>query len=387
MLNWWQTCGVAALVLSASVPWAAAEPPSSISPVPGADARREARVEYELQLQSETPPPLAPNGWLRQVRLPESLEITRLPRPTDNGEYVCISTHYLITSPVELDDDALQSVVYLFESAYAVNKAVAEQLPILRMRREPKKILKMHVRLVPTVSEYHRHGGVVGSTGVYQRSRVVDPDSSVPEDDQPINEDTIRRDTILVAFPAVGVTSEGKLGDDPINCHLLVHEATHQCFAFNNLPIWANEGWAEYIGATPHVDGVADFAQGFANISARARRSAAAGRLACAFSLNDFFTMSTESMYALGLHSRESTDTYALSAMLVAFFLHMDGERGIAAMRDYLQARADCESNVDSLRRLAAPYGGMAELQELFVAAWRARGVRLQMQQHIEPAG
>lgn len=379
MLNWRQTCAVAALVLGASVPTPAADTPYLISPVPGADVRREARVEYELKQQSEAPPPLAANGWLREVRLPESLDITRMPRPTDNGEYVCISDHYLITSAVQLDDEALQSVVYLFESAYAVNKAVASQLPVLRMRQTPKKILKMHVRLVPTESEYHRHGGVVGSTGVYQRSRVVETNSRVPEEDQPINEDTIRRDTVLVALPSIGITSEGKLSDEPFNCHLLVHEATHQCFAFNNLPIWSNEGWAEYIGATPHVDGVADFAQGFANISERARRSAAVGRLDCAFSLHDFFTMSTESMYALGLHSRESTDTYALSAMVVAFFLHMDGERGIAAMRDYMQARVDCESHPESLRRLAAPYGGMAKLQELFIAAWQARGVRLQM--------
>ena len=371
------------LCLLMPLTWGSTESPAAVlNPVPGADERRAARVAYELGQQAGAMPRPTANGWLREARLPEALEITRLPKPADNGEYVSISNHYLITSPVLLDDVALQNVAYLFESAYAVNQAIAGPMPVKRMRQTPVKLLKMHVRLVPTMEEYHRHGGVPGSAGVYQRSRVVVENSPLPPEDQPIDEDTIRRDTILVPFPAVGLAPDGSVGDTPVNCHLLVHEATHQCFAFNNLPIWSNEGWAEYVGATPHVDGVADFTQGFANISARARRSAATGRLNCDFSLYDFFTMSAESMYALGLHNTQSTDTYALSAMVVAFFLHLDGERGIAAMREYLQARLDCEPHSDALQRLAAPYGSMKKLQAAFVEAWRGRGINLQMREH-----
>lgn len=348
---------------------------------PGAadDPRRAARIAFELQAETAAPPALLPNGWLTRIPLPPPADITRLPQPAANGEYVAVSPHYIITCPLRLDDAALHRVVDVMEATYAVNRALSAMLPVRRMQQRPKKILKLHIRLVPTPEDYLKNGGVPASAGVYQSSRLVYPDSGIPPENQPCTEDTLTRDTVLVAFPALGLRPDGSLSNEPVNTQLLMHEGTHQCFIYNNLPIWSNEGWAEYISAAPHADGFVDFEKGFALISARARRSASLGRLTCPFSLGEFFTMNKERMYAMGLHTTASVDTYALSAMLVAFFLHMDGERGIAAMRAYLQARVDCLPNAKALNLLAAPYGGMGPLQESFVRAWQARSINLNL--------
>ncbi len=375
-------CSLFAIALILLPATRAAEQAVELFPGKGMDARRAARVAFELKLETTAPPAPAANGWLTKVALPPPVEITRLPNPAENGEYVFITPHYVITCPIRLNDDALQKVAAVFESTYAANAAIASRLPVLRMQVPPKVLLKMHVRLVPNLTEYLRHGGVRGSAGVYQSSRLVYPDNGVAPENQPCTEESLKKDTVLVAFPAVGLNEDGSLSEYPVNTHLLSHEGTHQCFIYNNLPIWSNEGWAEYVGASPHVDGFIDFEKGFALISARARRSAATGRMNCDFSLYDFFTMSKEKMYRLGLHSTVSTDTYALSAMTVAFFLHMDGERGVVAMRDYLQARVECKPHEDALRCLAAPYGGMQQLQDAFVCAWQSRSIDLKLQSH-----
>ena len=91
--------------------------------------------------------------------------------------------------------------------------------------------------------------------------------------------------------------------------------------------------------------------------------------------------MSKGKMYALGLHSSVDTDTYALSAMTMAFFLHMDGTRGLEAMRNYLQARVNCVPNERALAMLSAPYGGMAALQCAFVSAWETRHIKIKMKE------
>lgn len=362
---------------------AAAEQAVLLFPGEEGDPRRAARVTHELHQENAALTAPSANGWLSKVSLPLPVDITRLPKPAENGEYVAISPHYLITCPLRLEDAALHRVVDVMEATYAANSAVASRLPVLRMQQQPKKLLKMHIRLVPTEEAYLKNGGVPGSAGVYQSSRLVYPDNGVLPENQPCTEETLKRDTVLVAFPALGLNADGTLSHDPVNTRLLMHEGTHQCFIYNNLPIWANEGWAEYLSAAPHADGFVDFEKGFSLISARARRSATTGRLECPFSLYDFFTMSKECMYAMGLHSVTSVDTYALSAMVVAFFLHMDGERGLTAMREYLQARIKCLPQEQSLAVLSVPYGGLQELQKAFVGAWQSRHIHLTLQENI----
>lgn len=362
----------------------AAEQSVLLFPGEGEDPRRAARVAYELKLRKDNLPIPAHNGWLTGVPLPETVDVVRIPSPADNGEYAVVSPHYLITSPRRLEDAALLRVAGVMEATYAANSAVATKLPVLRMLLRPKTRQKMHIRLVPTMDDYLRNGGVPGSSGVYQSSRLVYTDTGVSPEDQPCTEKTLKQDTILVAYPALGLREDGTLSHEPVNTPLLVHEGTHQCFIYNNLPIWANEGWAEYLSAAPHTDGLIDFEKGFHLISSRARRSASMGRLDCPFSLYDFFMMSKERMYAMGLSASSPVDAYGLAAMVVAFFLHMDGERGLGSMQAYLQERVECCPHAQALEKLAAPYGGVQALQIELVRAWQARGIDLKLQSSLQ---
>ena len=114
--------------------------------------------------------------------------------------------------------------------------------------------------------------------------------------------------------------------ENPVR-QVLVHELTHQQFLLNALPIWANEGWAEYVGYVPYVGEDLDFAQGFSLILHKAKERAAHGGLDFDFKLADFFTMDQQTMYG---YMPQGKDTYLLSVMTVAFFVHLDGKKGVA---------------------------------------------------------
>lgn len=315
----------------------------------------------------------SPGDWPRKVSVPKATEVSVSQPPAGvQGNYYT-SNHFCYISPVALDPAAQKTVARLCECAYAANKAIGEVLPVPRtaVDRGDKKFV---VQLWPNKESYVANGGPANSAGVFVGAmrRVVSTNPDAPR--RVVSEEDIVMDKVMIPFPSLGLGSNGKVQSEDINTHALVHELTHQQFLLNVLPIWANEGWAEYVGYVPYVGEDLDFDRGFALILHAAKAFSENGALDFDFPLADFFTMDQQTMYG---YMPQGKNTYMLAAMTVAFYVHLDGKRGVEAMKSYMQALIDGATHEEAAEKLIAPYKTSARLQQAFIRAWKGKKVKV----------
>lgn len=305
-----------------------------------------------------------PGDWPRQVSVPKDTELQTETLPPGEKGFLYSSNNYYYYSPVKLQPDAQKTVARLCECAQAANRAIAGVLPVPRASadRGDKKFL---IVLQPSLSDYRAAGGPEGSAGVFMLSSRAGS--------TPASESDIVADRVMIPFESLGLGRSGSVERDDVDTHALVHELTHQQFVLNRLPIWVNEGWAEYVGYVPYVGETLDFDRGFSLILHEAKKRVPHGALDFDFRLEEFLTMDQGTMYR---YMRERKDTYMLSVMTVAFFVHLDGKRGIDAMKDYLQALLEGASPADAAAVLIKPYRTAERLQQQFLRAWKSRKVK-----------
>ena len=306
----------------------------------------------------------SPSGWPDKIPVPEE---TTLKQGAKQGNFFVYETNnYIFFTPVEIDANACETVGRLFECAYAANKAVAEVLPVPRTEEE-RSGKKYRVELWPTKQQYVQNGGSPTSAGIFLFSKRM-----MPGDNGPITEKTLASDKVMVPFESLGLSTDGHVVKNDIDTHVLVHELTHQNFVYNGLPIWCNEGWAEYVGYVPYVGEDLDFTRCYAVILHKAKEQASHGALDFPFTLEEFFTMSQEEMYS---HMGQGKDTYTLSMMIVAYYVHLDGKKGVAAIKKYMQALIDGESQEEATKHLIDHHKNAEKLQKDFVKAWKSKKV------------
>lgn len=313
-----------------------------------------------------------PGDWPTRVPVPKETALQTVPPQPGVKENLYMTNNYVFLSPVKLDENAQNTIGRLFECAFAANRAIAEVLPVPRTS-EDRTEKKFIVRLAPTKEQYRALGGPERSSGVF-RFQITRPFNSGP-----LEEKEIVADEVFVPHESLGLDRHGKVLHNDIDTHTLVHELTHQCFARNGLPIWAYEGWAEYVGYVPYVGEDLDFNRCFSLILHHARKQADNGALTFSFSLEDFFSMSQEEMYG---YMEQRQDTYMLATMAVAFFVHLDGKKGVNAMKAYMQALLEGESPAEAARELIKPHRSAKQLQKDFIRAWKRKKVEVNF---VEP--
>ena len=307
----------------------------------------------------------SPGDWPRSVSVPKDTEVQEMAGGAPGAGVTYVSNNFAFVSRQKLQPEAQKTVARLCECAYAACKAIAEVLPVPRSSadRGEKKFI---VELQPGMEEYYAAGGPTNSAGVFL--------GAYRKTDGPLKEADIAIDKVMIPFPSLGIGRSGKVEREDIDTHALVHELTHQQFLLNSLPIWANEGWAEYVGYVPYVGEDLDFDRGFSLILHAAKQRAERGALDFDFKLEDFFTMNQQTMYG---YMPQGKDTYMLSVMTVAFFVHLDGKKGVDAMKAYLQALLDGKSPEDAAQELIKPHRTAARLQQDFIRAWKSKKVKV----------
>lgn len=306
-----------------------------------------------------------PGDWPRKVSVPKDTELQEMQLPPGQQGFAYASNNFVYISPVQLQPEAQKTVARLCECAYEANKAIGGVLPVPRSTAERGE-KKFVVQLQPTMEAYFAAGGPRNSAGVFL--------GAIRKTGAPPTEGDIAMDKVMIPFPSVGIGRSGRVEREDIDTHALVHELTHQQFLLNALPIWANEGWAEYVGYVPYVGEDLDFDRGFSLILHTAKQRAEQGALDFDFKLVDFFTMNQETMYG---YMPRGKDTYMLSVMTVAFFVHLDGKKGVEAMKAYLQALLDGKSPDEAAQELIKPYRSADLLEKKFIRAWKSKKVKV----------
>ncbi len=323
---------------------------------------------------------VSPNRWPTQIPAPRN---TRLREITDRDDKKDGLTRYQtinfqFTSEVPLTEEAQESVGRLFETAYAAVVAMSKVLPIERATRKRPAKNKFRAGLYKNMASYYAAGGPPGSAGVFKHSSRKSP---------AVKESDIVSDVVMVPFDHLGLNTDGTIGTADIDSHTLVHEITHQFTCLNNLPVWANEGFSEYVGYIPYEDGVLDFDKSFEKVvSEGKRRQGSKGKIEYPFTLEDFFLMSKDEMYE---YMGNRVDTYYLSLMCVTYFVHLADETGIRAFKAYLKDLLRGKDNVDEkiLKKLYARKRTGDVVQADFIEAWAAQGVNVSFKDHVEEKG
>ncbi len=310
----------------------------------------------------------SPSGWPVKVPVPKETTLQECPKQGDM--FVYETNNYVFYTPVALDSNACTTVGRLFECAYEANKAVGEVLPVPRTQ-EDRSQKKYRVELWPTVAAYRQQGGPENSSGVFSFALRRQPGQQAKTT---ITAADVAVDKVMVPFPSLGLNVNGEVVSNDIQTHTLVHELTHQNFLYNSLPIWCNEGWAEYVGLVPYVGEDLEFSRCFSVVQNRALERAEQGALDFPFSLEEFFTMSQKDMYS---YMPRGKDTYLLATMIVTFYVHLDGKKGIEAIKEYMQALLDGESPEEAAEHLITPHRNAAQLQKDFIKAWKRKKVNI----------
>lgn len=319
----------------------------------------------------------SPGDWPSKVPAPADMSLRELPAPEDGKGHLYESDNYVFSSPTALSPEGQHMIAQLFECTYAADKAIGKVLPVPRTEL-PRSEKKYPVMLVKNEAAYRAAGGPEGSAGVYMHSKRFPVVNDVPQTAGRIAEEQIVSERVLVPLTALGLDEQGRIstkGKD-IDTHTLVHEITHQNFVLNNLPIALNEGWAEYVGYVPYIGNELDFDRGFSLIVHEAQRFADAGAMHFPFSLEDFLSMDQGTMYGYMQQGNGACNTYLLGCMLVAYYVHLDGKRGIEAMRRYMEAVADGMPHEEAARLLVEPHRNNRQLEKDFIRAWKSKGVR-----------
>lgn len=311
----------------------------------------------------------SPGDWPKGVPVPEGTKLESKGQQPGVG-YVYETNNYRFHTPVALDEAACETVGRLFECAYAANQAVGEVLPVPRTKddRSAKKYL---VELWPTKQQYISKGAPADSAGLFSFAARRSP----AEQGKPLGalrEDQIAMDKVMVPFESLGLGQNGSVVSRDINTHVLVHELTHQNFVRNGLPIWGQEGWAEYLGYIPYVGETLDFNRGFSMVLHEAKKRSDAGALHFPFSLEEFLDMDQSTMYG---HMGAGKDTYMLSVLLISFYVHLDGKKGVEAMKAYMQSLLDGTPNPEAIQELIKPHKDVKRLEKDFIRAWKRKKV------------
>ncbi len=297
--------------------------------------------------KSEATPALKTNDpefkWPIRFTVSNASHLEEVPEADDNEEgFVYETENFHFVSPIALNKKARERLARIFECSLAANMALSDLLPIRRMhlraqqdekekpdrmaaKKEDKefktKKKKLGGQIYLTYKDYIQAGGREGSNGLYVHKAFHFRDEAGLIDDR-----------VLIPIEALGINKDGTLMKKEIETQVLVHEITHQCFVLNNLPIWVNEGLADYVGGISTKGSNLNFSTCPKDIAARSMHLPLSK---CPFTLEELFGMSQAEFYKY-----MGTDIYLynVSAGIISYFMDMNGKSGRARLCAYLDA-------------------------------------------------
>ena len=294
--------------------------------------------------------------WPAAVSADVSQEIEVIKEDVEAGEYIYASEHYEFICDVKLNTSLVRRFSLLFEATNQVCRALP--LGMIKPFREERH--KIH--LFETREAYQAKGGPEGSAGVYI-SRGGEGDILVP----------------LTSLGVKKVGSSYSVDYDRENT-TLSHEITHQLTDYEyyaeGAQGWFTEGLAEYIANSGYRSGkfdIDDLKKLIARVTAYGENGQGGRALGTDISVPDLKEFFTQSYEAFGNNAQLS---YGVSALIVYYFFHMDGERYAANIKAFLKSLKEGKEVPEVFEPLLAGRT-WDEMEADITKGWRTRGVKL----------
>lgn len=294
--------------------------------------------------------------WPKLVSADVGQEIEVIKEDGAEGEYVYASDHYEFICDVKLNTSLVKRFSLLFE---ATNQ-VCRELPLGMVKPFREERHKIH--LFETEQAYFAKGGPEGSAGVYI-SRGGEGDILVP----------------LTSLGVKKVGSNYSVDYDKENT-TLSHEITHQLTDYEYYAEgsrgWFTEGLAEYIANSGYRSGkfsLEDMQKLIARVTAygeNGQGGRALGTEIFAPDLQEFYMQSYENFLA------NAQLSYGLSALIVYYYCHMDGNKDAANLKAFLKALKEEKTPPELFEPLLAGRS-WDEMEADITKGWRSRGVRI----------
>ncbi len=275
--------------------------------------------------------------WPGTTIMEDKLRAKAVVEDEESGIYIYETAHFRFYSPARLNLPTVSEMGRVFEGTYTACRAIPLNFPCRRFDStlaeedspappgEEELPDKLVARLFLTQADYIREVGTAyaSSTGIFRE----------PE--------------ILVPFESLGLKKKGRSyamdSADRLDTGTLIHELTHQMSligATYDVPIWFAEGMAEYVRLANYKRGRFNFDGVHKNIityfvGGPGTTSRQLGRHITAPPLEQLMNQSVREF-----QSARGDDTqfnYGFSALLVYYFIHLDGKGDAAALKRWMR--------------------------------------------------
>ena len=301
--------------------------------------------------------------WPKLVKT-SSPEITIIEEDKEKKSYIYHSPNYEFISDVQLSKTVLKNFSTLFEST----RLYCKELPLSMVKAHiPKETVKFRILLFGTKDDYYKNGGLQGSAGVYKGGT----------------------GEILVPLSSLGVKQVGSryMFDYKSTNKTLPHEIAHQLtnseYFREGARGWFSEGLAEYIAVTDYRSGKfmvngnrTDIIKYVTEGSRKDGRGRHLGNEIDMPDLKEFMLMSYSDFTSRGNFN------YGVSALLVYYFFHMDGEEREDGegerenLNKFLIALNEGKKGEEALNELLAGRT-FDELEKEISKAWKSKRIKM----------
>lgn len=260
--------------------------------------------------------------------------------------------HFRFNANAPIALGAIKEIAKIFEGTYTANLALPINSPCNHY--QVCEHGKYNAFLYETREQYLAAGGMDGSAGVYIGPRQMTgtvtrstPSGGVVQNKVTMklpNETAMQKGRVLVPFPSLGLEKRGNRyakGGRRVDAHTLSHEITHHMtIGANAYPIWFSEGIAEYVGAAYDGNGKCNFSKNKTSlaqfVAGYGTKKEAGGRgLGKQPRVGPLRAFFEQTQNAFLSPSRVQIN-YGFSALLVYYFLHVDGKRDAARIKKYI---------------------------------------------------
>lgn len=292
--------------------------------------------------------------WPERVSFKDDPEVETTKDDKEAKSFVYESSNYRYVCDVKLASSVVRGFARMFEATHQY----CMTLP-LGMSGGRQIDGKYQILLFEKEADYIKEGGLPGSAGVFMGDKGI----------------------IMVPLTSLGVRLVGTtyVLDRDKSSKTLPHEITHQLtpdiYYGPGSMGWFTEGIAEYVALTPYTVGtynvrmnlkaISEYVTAYGKDDNGGRNI---GKEIHIPSLKDFFLQDYKSFLS------NAQKNYGVSALLVYYFCHFDGEGDAKRMKAFLAALHDGKTG-DAALEVLLDGRTYEELQKEIIEKWERKGI------------